>query len=617
MKKALSVALALVLIFGGLFSLTGSATKYTTCNGDDYAPSICIPGIFQSEMKLYNEDGTVATDKNGNELEMPFFLDTNDIITDAVTKAVLPLAKTLITQKDPAHELGNALADVLGNAIGEKVKSDDRGELVYDVRTTKYDTSFARMSYYDRSFCYRNVPLDRYAAIAGSDHLYYFAYNSFGNMEKTVAELYDLIQQVKEETGHDKVNLAPISQGGTIANALLEYYPDVVNDINRIIYVVPALDGSDILGDFYLNGLLDDDEAIYEYMVPSLLGDDMKWVGYLAELLIRLFPKEVLNDALDIMVERLITDYLLNSTLIWALVPSGTYPVAREKYLLGEEHDFIRAQTDRYYQAQLNSRANILRAVDSGVEVFDICGYNTEFYRIVDSWDKEQADGIIQLDSTSMGATSVAVNKTLPEGYVQQNTYAGTRCSDPNHNHIDPHFMVDASTGILPDHTFYFYNHAHVASASSTACIGLAVRLLTDESFKNVYSYPDEYPQFNNFVTSRDFGYEIDSFDYTLDRSALTDEELTEIDAVITEARAACAMTNVDLDRYNAAKENFDRIEAKYGEGANAQTGGDAGESGAANVFKGIDFKDLITRLLEFVMKIISRYFGNKGFSDR
>lgn len=63
---------------------------------------------------------------------------------------------------------------------------------------------------------------------------------------------------VKRDTGHDKVNIVPISLGGTVANGLLEYYgesnPDgknVYKDLNKVVYIVPALDGSSIVGDIY------------------------------------------------------------------------------------------------------------------------------------------------------------------------------------------------------------------------------------------------------------------------------------------------------------------------------------------------------------------------------
>ena len=69
-----------------------------------------------------------------------------------------------------------------------------------------------------------------------------------------------------------------------------------------------------------------------------------------------------------------------------------------------------------------------------------------------ETWNSQNADFIIQTDSTSMGAHFANVGETLPDDYVQQNTH----CSDPTHNHISPDRVVDASAGLLPDTTFYF-----------------------------------------------------------------------------------------------------------------------------------------------------------------
>ena len=49
---------------------------------------------------------------------------------------------------------------------------------------------------------------------------------------------------MKRETGHDKINIAAISLGGTIANSLFDRYPDLYASLDRVVYIVPALDGS-------------------------------------------------------------------------------------------------------------------------------------------------------------------------------------------------------------------------------------------------------------------------------------------------------------------------------------------------------------------------------------
>lgn len=598
----MSIALLLPTV-----TMLASAQVYTTCGGNcGKSPSIVIPGLFQSEVLCYDDNGELMLDSDGNVRTGPFFMDTQETVINAVKTALLPLCKTLITQKDDQHEFAEALGDVLGEALMERIKSDDNGNFVHDIRAVQYTTSLARMNAHDKAWALGAIPLNSYIDVAGADHLYFFSYSSLDNMDKLAKQVKELIETAKRETGHDKVNIVPISQGGSIFNAVMEYYPELKDDIDRVVYVVPAVDGSDLIGDIYAYGLIDDDDALYDYMFPILMGSDSEWLGYLIDLIIRVLPKDVLNDTLDIAVDKLISEYLVNSTAIWGLIPTESYPIAREKYLMSDSKSVIRAQTDKFYQAQLNAKDNILEFKESGVEFFDIVGYNKNLYPIVDSWNKVNADGIIQLSSTSLGATSAKVNGTLPYSYKQQGNSYGT-CSDPTHNHIDPQNMVDASTGLLPDHTFYFYNHDHEKTGGCDVIINLAVRLLWDKSFKNVYSYPNEYPQFNNSRFTKSISYKLAAAK-RLDLSNVSQEDAAELKAAITEVESLLSETVVDAEAFKSAEARFNAIYEKI---TVPKTDDEIKEENNKSLFM-----QFLTKLLNFFNKIVNYFLGNNGFSD-
>lgn len=605
MKKTVSLFLCVVLVFSSasLFAFAGDAKK-AFCGGNcSNSPTVVIPGLFQSEVTCYDSDGKVMLDSKGNERKGPFFMDTSEVVESALKKALLPLSKTLITQTDEKNEFANALGEVLGEALMERIKSDNNGNFVHDIRATKYETSVANLSEYDREYVLKTIPLQKYVEKVGADHLYFFSYSSFDNMERLAKQIVDLIEKAKKESGHEKVNVVPISQGGSLWNAVMEYYPEIAKDIDRVVYIVPATDGSVLIGDIFANGFIDDDDALYDYMFPLLMGEDT-WTGYLVDLLIRIFPKDVLNSVLDIAVDRLIKDYLSNSTCMWGLVPSGLYKTARDKYLSDESKAEIRKQTDRYCQAQLNAKKNILAFKAEGVEFFDVVGYNHSLYPIVDSWKTLNADGIIQLDSTSLGAVSAPVGKTLGKDYKQQGNGFGT-CCDPKHNHIDPHNVVDASTGLLPDHTFYFYNHNHEQTANCDVIIDLAVRLLWDKSFKNVYSYPEEFPQFN---TSRESKWLISAVDAMrgYDRSTLSEADAKELDAAIAEVDSVLSSTVVDFEAFSKAEERFYAIRDKI---TSVKTDSEIKKENA-KVF----FQKLFAKLLKFFNSLVNKFWGYRGF---
>lgn len=603
MKKNSTKLISLLMALAMLFTCGASQLAVAYACDCDICPAIVIPGVFQSDVRYYDDAGNEMLNADGEPYSGPFFLDTTpEIVKSALENALLPIGGMLATQRAKDEKAAQAIAEVLGETLAGKVRSDQYGNVIGNVRAVKYETSLANLSEYDRNYALNQIPLQEYVKIAGLDHLYFFSYMSFDNIQRLAEELYQLIQTAKEETGHDKVNLIPISQGGSLENALMQLYKDkgldFSEDVNRVVYIIPAADGTAILGDIYEYGLLDDDGALYGYMFPSLLGDDQQWLAYLITLLLRIMPNAQVNKIIDRAVDILVDDYLAYSTCMWALIPSGNYPGAAEKYLSQPGDEFIREQTDWYYRAQVDSRANILDLKDKGVEFFDIVDYNCSLYQICDSWNKTNADGVIHLDSTSFGATAAVVGETLPDDYVQQNTY----CTDPSHNHIDEERIVDASTGILPETSFYFKGQNHEQTARNDVIMRLAIRILTDSSFADIYSDPG-YPQFNYARDSRGF---INLYNQwkNYDTSGLNEADKAELEAALAEAKIATESTCMPTEEYNASKMRLENITYKIANGEERQE-------------KQLSaFNKLFTRIFRFFSEIMLKYFGGKGYSD-
>lgn len=599
-KKFLSVILTVAMLFSTASIIAFAADGDCNC---EHCPSIVIPGIFQSKVRFLDENGNEMLNSEGEPYAEPFFMkETGDIVKQALEEALLPLGGLLLTQNDADSRCANAVAGVLGDALLSNIALDNTGRVIKNIQADRYTTSLANLTAEQRAYALDQIPLDLYVDIAGLDHLYFFSYHSTGNMIDNVKELYELIQIAKEETGHDKVNLVPISQGGSVENALMQYYIDndlaFEDDVNRVCYVVPAADGASVLGDIYHYGLLDDDDALYGYMFPSLLDEDQEYLAYLINLILRILPNADVNNILDTAVHILVEDYLEYSTMLWALLPSKDYPDCREMYLSDPEDAIVREQTDWYYNAQVNSRKYILDYKSKGVEFFDIVDYNVTMYQIVDCWDDVNADGIIHLDSEAFGATSVAVDKALPEDYVQANTY----CTDPAHNHIDEARLVDASTGILCESTFYFKGQNHEQTARNDVIMRLAIRILTDESFKDVYSDP-AYPQFNYARDSRGIIRTYNSWK-NYDTSKLSAEDAAEFEYALSEIEKAINSTCMPTAEFNAAKDRFDAVTYKIANGQEKPV-----ETPDA-------FLAFLTNLLKFFSELMLKIFGGKGWSD-
>ncbi len=615
-RKIIALLLAVVMLSCSSISasavLIGGETPYVNVD-DDVIPTIILPGLFQSETKYYDEDGNVALDANGNEYKMPFFLDTTEEIAGkALEEALVPILNLVVDQKDKEQQAAHAVADILGEALMGKQKLDENGQFINDIRATEYNASFDKLSKHDQETVLDHFPMEYYIRHAGGDKLYIFSYASLDNIISIAEDLDDFVQFVKEDSGYDKVNIVPISQGGSVFNALMQIYEDegrsLADDFEKIVFAVPALNGSTLVGEILEFGLIDDDKEIYRDMIPALLGEE-DFLGYLINIVLRFLPNADVNNLLDIVFETFIGDYARYSTALWGLCPTENYPGARDIYLTDECMQNIVNQTDWYYESQLNSDAHILKAVEEGVQVFDIVDYNVPLYHLVDSWDDLPADGIIQLDSTSMGAYGVNNDVQLPEDYVPTHN----NCADPdNHDHSDPYNLIDPCTGLLPETTFYFYGQPHESSASNDVFMKLASSILMDSNFTSVHSYPDIFPQFNDSRQVKGLMKDVAEMQ-EYDTSNLPAEYVAELEEAIVQVTLMLDNTVIDTDEVEAAETRFynicDEIEAY--ENGDEEEVKDPDENGAY-----LDFSYLLKDLIFILSELFYILFGGNGFSD-
>jgi hypothetical protein len=594
MKKVLAVMLAVVLTLSCMSILGYSSKK-------EYLPTIIIPGLFQSETYSY-ENGEIAVDANGEPIPGPFYVTIGEKeITDIVTKALLPITKMFITQEDKDALAAKEVSKILAGILMGKQRSDANGKFIDDVRPAVYNGSVATITEKQRNQMLNHFPVQEFFDIAGMENLYVFNYVSTGNMIQTAKDLYDYIQFVKKDAGSEKVNIIPVSQGGSIANALMKYYDEqkisVSRDINRIVYTVPALDGAALLGDCYRYGFNKNSKALYTTAMPSVIGYE-NYLGYIINIAMRLMPKTDIDVLLDEIADAMVNGYLKYSTLMWGLVPSGDYPACREKYLMGDDMKEIRRQTDWYYQAQLDSEKYILKAIEDGVKVFDIVDTNVELYQLAVSHDKQNCDGIIHVESTSMGAYSVNRNTKLPANYVPSRN----NCTDPkNHNHKDPEGVMDVCTGLLPEHTFYFSGQNHATTASNDVIMTLIIQLVTDENFTSVHSYPDKFPQFNYSRETKKLREDVDTMrDY--DTSTLSAEDAKELKGAIQQVDKMLENKKINKEEFQSANDRFYNIFNKITSGDSAKT------------TEGINRAlYIITRTVSDVLYFI---YGDKAFSE-
>lgn len=554
LKKVISLILcAAMLISAGAIGSVAAETK-TDCNGEcEYYPTVIIPGLGQSGVYVVDDNGEVLRNDEGKKVSaFPAYIQLPQLIA----KIAVPVVLTLLTQRDMG--LSSAASEAIELCFGINA-SDLKAQNTGNVVTEKYAYPYSECSEEEQAVINSHIPFHLYPTELPYDHLYYFTYNSFGNHIDLVNELYDYIQMVKEQTGHDKINIVPISQGGTLASALFEYHPEIMDDLHKVLFIVPALDGSTIIGDVF-NGRISflDKEYVFNGFFENLgLLDEN--TAHLVEILARILPDEVLMTALNAAVDTLVEKIMIRSTSMWALCPSGDYPTAAEKYLSSPEMADIKAQTYKYYQAQLHRFDNIQKLQEKGVQVFCVAEYDYPLINVGETWDSQNADYIIQLDSTSLGAYAANVGETLPEDYVQKNTY----CSNPEHNHISPDRVVDASAGLLADTTFYFDNQRHDLTQHNDVILKLAMIMIASDEITDVYSSPD-FPQFMHGRDVRVLHTLLETAE-TVDTSALSAEAKAELDAAVAQAEDTLDNNVAPADAFEKAETRLSAILVEIG----------------------------------------------------
>jgi pimeloyl-ACP methyl ester carboxylesterase len=442
-----------------------------------------------------------------------FIMDSGGIAETAVKEALLPLVKTLFTQKaDPA--LAKALDKILHELFAVQ-RMDENGEPVNDIRLISYDMSYARareqgIDYNENNTpdveeFYHMIPTQNLASVIGEENMYYFAFNLYGDPMKNAVLLNDYIQMVKEQTGAPQVSLAAVSLGGSVMTAFSELYTDT-RDVDKIINAAALLDGTSPVSDVFQKNLNLSGEFLYNQLLPAVMGNEPgnAALGNLLNLLLRAFPYDALvNGILNPAFDSAIDAIFKFCPQWWALMRTGDYAKVAEKYLPAEEYPVLRSKIDAFFAARRNYGQNVAVMRGNGIEINNIAAYGLAYdeyqpiLAIAGSNGIVNSDGLIDVESATFGATAVSPRTQLPAEYREKKNPAY-----PAYSYISPDRSVDLSTCLLPDNTWLFAKTVHEFIGGNTAAMNLITKLLTTDGM-NVHTDPENYPQYGGPADDR------------------------------------------------------------------------------------------------------------------
>lgn len=599
-------------------------------NGN-YYPLVVVPGISHSITYVVDEDYDSSTaedpsrppikkDAFGNDMQSgTVIFDIPEILKAVARYLIAPLVKSVIAQKDCG--LVEAIGKVADAAFSVQKTLPDGSFANNEIGLLEFNGSFADFATPDDvqtqsymqtqcEYLYKILPLRSVSEIIGEENLFFFTFSLFADPMSSSQRLDKYIDTVLRKTGAKKVNLLPISLGGTVFTAFCEQFTDT-DKVNSIVNVVPVLNGTQSVTDMFNRAFDVSPEFWYNEGIPMMISEFTEYgelIGHAVNFMLRALPAEVNAAMLTRMYDVLLNNLFVNTPQIWAMVTREAYPELAERYLGDGAHDAIKAKTDSFYHAQLNLEDNIKAMTANGIQINIISGYGLHtgdarynFFRVTANADKVNSDGVINVESTTLGATAALPGEKLTEG-----------------GRLSPDGEVDASTGILPDNTWYFYNMHHEDAANNAPVINLVLALMYSHDVENVNSNPEKYPQFNgnsdNWFIRRWRYRDIKELyaDYRAGKLDWSQETVDECEAIMYDCERVMRATIADAEFCKETTKRANDFLVEQGrfsaENANILT--------QKQLHELPEWAKVLTKIITFVDNTLFKLYGDKAYSE-
>lgn len=488
MKRSIICVLLSVLMLFTLLSPTFAAEEKCNCGK---VPVISVVGF--GHVPLVNGDGTQV------------FAPEAKAIVDAVLPCVPALVKFL------ADDDAGALLDSVipaAQQIFDPIKCDENGDSVDPTVKVErfYEESCDTYDYKIKGDGQDGLSMEC-AKTVGGDHTFIFSYDWRSSPMDIAKDLNDYIQTVKKTTGHSKVSINGQSMGTCMVQAYLALYGTA--DVKNIGMFSGAFTGLEMCGDLFTGKLSIDANGVTDILVQAIkgspdktvLGELLNYTGIFEKVIEKLSPLLSEGEYKDRLYNELLIPYFGMYAGVWSFVPEDKFDEAVNymyksgKFSFSPSDSFVEKITSYHETVQktLNERCKEYYE-DENICFSIVSNYNRQIAPVTPS-STMNSDGIIETYRTSYGATVADRNTVLGENYVQINS--------DGHNHVSPDTVVDASTCVFPECTWFIKNMDHVKFyCDSTAA--LHAWLITAKKQCTVRSNP-LFTQFLYYNTDADY----------------------------------------------------------------------------------------------------------------
>lgn len=410
-----------------------------------------------------------------------------EIDAAGITKTlILATAKGLIN-----NDMDSAVDEILiyAHKILDGLACDNTGASLYNVGCYKYPDSVG--TYEDFPYADENEMGIIKAAVEhyGGDKVYFFNYDWRMNPQDIAHEIAATVNKVISETGKEKVNLVSASMGGVMTVAYISEYG--YNKLNKCVFLSSAFYGAKVVSELFQGKVEVSPEALYNFAC-EYLGENSGLGSFFAALkYFGVFDaiSSLANDFIGRYQERFYNELLKEcfcyTLSYWALILPEDYDACVDYIFGGDEGEnaaFI-AKTQELQQMMAQRDSLLKQAADNGVKIYVITSYNNAHFPFYPSAVLTGDNG---LETTYMSGGALAANygETLPDEILNSNS-----------QYISSDGVIDASTCLFPDSTWFIKDGPHVGFNYGTDCSEFLLWLLDYDGQATILSSPD-YPQF-------------------------------------------------------------------------------------------------------------------------
>ena len=473
MKKLLSLILTLIFVFG-ICAVNVSADEDKS---GEY-PVVVVPGYGSAYIFEKTEDGT------GRILWGSFEgLGVVDRVLGNIAKLGVGLGAAVFGEPQMfADTINNAIPEIVGD-----LACNPDGSPVIETVTYPNDPAITNYRYLiDELDSMHAAELEIMADVAeaygeqGYENIFSFQTDCRLSIVDAIENLRVYIDDVLEYTGAEKVNIFAVSYGGQVSASYLNVYGHE-NKVNNAVLTVPAIGGAALAYDIMSENVrLDEETLMYFIENGTMLEEDINW-------LMKAHSLGFLDEVINLIIKGGIKTIIGNWGSIWDFIPAEYYEEMKALYLDPVENaELIRKSDEFHYEILPLMNERLVSCNESGTSVYIVAGYDAPSVTGLN----EQSDGIIHLNGAT-GAYSAPMGQRFADGFVGMYT----TCTDRTHKHLSPAMNVDASTGYLPEQTWYVSGLFHGMTWKDEYTRGLCTKLLFADELISVHTC-EEYPQF-------------------------------------------------------------------------------------------------------------------------